>query len=111
MNEFAAPAEFALPYITVAAMVEQRPSAAAEVMLTTKAPLALEISPDASSDKPGRSSKEFFSLPADASFGAKRLLLTSHPIPASLMDGSSDADSPTHSPLSNPEKPQFSPFK
>ncbi|CAL5226976.1 g9862 [Coccomyxa viridis] len=104
--------KFALPYVTVAAMVEERPSAAAEVMLTAKAPLGLESSPDTSPDKPpGRSSKEYFSLPADASFGAKRLLLTSHPIPASLIDGSSDADSPTHSPMSDPERLRFSPFK
>ncbi len=112
LRQPAAPAEFALPYVTVAAMVEERPSAAAEVMLTAKAPLGLESSPDTSPDKPpGRSSKEYFSLPADASFGAKRLLLTSHPIPASLIDGSSDADSPTHSPMSDPERLRFSPFK
>ena len=93
-------------------MVESRPSATVDAMLSTNAPLRLEKSPDASPEKPSGASKEFFILPADSRFGQGSLLLASHPLPANLSDGTpSDADSPVHSPLSNPEKPHFSPFK
>lgn len=104
-------ADFALPFISVVAMIEGRPSATAEAMLTTRASPLLEKSPSPSPDKPFRNSKEFFILPADSTFGVKSLTLASHPIPANIMDSSSDVDSPIHSPMSNPEMSHFSPFK
>ena len=53
------------------AMVEKRPSATADAMLTTKPPNGLEQSPGASPEKPTRKSKEFFILPADSRYGTR----------------------------------------
>ena len=103
-------ADFALPLTSIVAFVESHPSAAADAMLASNGPANHAITPDASPDKAGRSSKEFFILPADARSGPQSLLLASHPLPANMSDSHSDADSPLGSPVSTSNRPPFSPF-
>ena len=103
-------AEFALPLTSIVAFVDSRPSVAADAMLASNGPANNAITPDASPDKAGRISKEFFTLPADARSAPQSLLLASHPLPTNMSDSHSDADSPLGSPVSTSNRPPFSPF-
>ncbi len=101
-------ADFALPLVTIAALVQPRdPPGLDATEATTPA-----SSPGAAPRKrmsPGK----FFVLPAAGSAAPARPgtgALASHPLNITLSPGSTDVDSPTSSPLScSPSR--FSPFK